>query len=352
MPPESPKPAPPGDPFAPIEESLTTADGVLLKGRFHRSPNGWKQQAVVVLMYQPGPGQSLQNMTHWDGAIRELNRAGFHVFCFDWRGHGKSTAIVDAELFWSNPITGPWNRKHVRGANQQPAKTTLSVGDILPRYFPAYVQDLAAVRFHLDGKNDTADINTSSIYLIGEGDTAALGFLWLTAEWVRPSQLRALGTGPRYKVVPMVPNAVVGRPAGQDVAGSIWLNASRPPAIQDSLLRGWSNHALSLRTENPMMFMFDEQDAQAKSESRMYYDRVLAAKGNKQLGIPPLEQTFLIEVKGMKPRASLLGQDLETEGTILKYLTARQGSRGYLPRFERRYAEPYLINLSHFGLNP
>ena len=50
------------------------------------------------------------------------------------------------------------------------------------RYLPVYVNDLAAVRLHLDQKNDNGDVNTSSIYLVGASETATLGMMWLAAE--------------------------------------------------------------------------------------------------------------------------------------------------------------------------
>ena len=82
-------------PARPVEEAFNTADGVRLKGLFHRSPGGDKQgDAVVVLLYPPGPDRDMLT-GGWDGLVGRLNAAGFHVFRFDWRGHGGSTDIVD-----------------------------------------------------------------------------------------------------------------------------------------------------------------------------------------------------------------------------------------------------------------
>ena len=168
----------------PVEEAFDTADGVRLKGLFHRSPGGHKQgDAVVVLLYPPGPDRDMRK-GNWDDLIGRLNDAGFHVFRFDWRGHGGSAEIADPvgdntrlAGFWTNAITGGWNRRHVRGYSRRPVKNDLRVKpDIdLARYLPVFVTDLAAARLHLDQKNDQGEVNTSSIYLVGAGDTAALG---------------------------------------------------------------------------------------------------------------------------------------------------------------------------------
>ena len=44
---------------------------------------------VIVLMYAPGPDRDMTK-GEWGGLAKELKKAGYHVFQFDWRGHGKS----------------------------------------------------------------------------------------------------------------------------------------------------------------------------------------------------------------------------------------------------------------------
>ena len=107
------------------------------------------------------------------------------------------------------------------------ASADLQVKEIKPWYFPVYVEDLAAVRAYLDQLNDHGDLNSSSIYIIGAEDTAALGFLWMAAEWNRPGIHPLLGMGQQYKVVP-TPGIINDPEGGRDVAGAIWLSASVP----------------------------------------------------------------------------------------------------------------------------
>src|SRR5688572_5275497 len=64
------------EPAKPVEEAFNTADGVRLKGLFHRSPGGDKQgDAVVVLLYPPGPDRDMLTGS-WDGLVGRLNAAG------------------------------------------------------------------------------------------------------------------------------------------------------------------------------------------------------------------------------------------------------------------------------------
>ena len=91
------------------------------------------------------------------------------------------------------------------------------------------------------------------------------------------------------------------------------------------------------------------------TESKFFFDQVLVAKGNKTIGIKPLDKTFLTELKGTNLKGvALLGNDgqLGTETTLIKYFEAQQKDRAAVVRRQRNYPGPYYINLAAFGLNP
>jgi hypothetical protein len=337
----------------PVEETFPTADGVRLKGLFHKSPKPATGNPVVILLYEPGVGNSMDKPGDWSGLTKTLSDKGFHVFRFDWRGHGKSKDITDPNEFWFNPVTGPWNKKYVRGWNKKPIKNDLDVKTDMVSgikgYTPIFVNDIAAARAHLDGKNDQNDLSTSSIYLIGAGDAAGLGLLWMTGEWVRPAIHPVFGNGAVYKFVP-TPGVVVDPEAGKDIAGAVWLTGTRPAAFQARVVSDWVKNQQKLRDNNPMLLMYGGDDPTAKASANYFFNEVLVAKGNKTLGIKALEQTFAEEVKGTKVRgAALLGNNaqLKTEDTIMKYLEARQKDRASVVRRERKYPGPYYFDLSN-----
>jgi pimeloyl-ACP methyl ester carboxylesterase len=347
----------------PEEEKFNTADGVRLFGVFHKADKPAPGNPVVILLYQPGAGNNLDKPGDWAGLTKTLNDKGFNVFRFDWRGHGKSKDIIDSDLFWNNPVTGAINRAYIRGSNKKPIKKDFDVKTDMQRtlanYIPVLVNDLAAARVHLDGKNDNNAINTSSIYLIGAGDAAGIGVLWMAAEWVRPAIHPLLGGGQVYKLAPTA-GIVVDPEAGQDIAGAVWLSGSRPPSIPEGTALNWSKSNLKLRDNNPMLFLFGSGDTTAKNQAHFYYDQVLVARGNKQIGVKPLEQTFLQEIKDQSGKpvslkgAALLGNDaqLGTETTIMKYFEARQNDRKSLVRRDRKYPGPYFIDLNYFRVTP
>jgi pimeloyl-ACP methyl ester carboxylesterase len=351
-------------PAKPVEEAFTTADGVRLKGLFHKSPRGDKQgDAVVVLLYPPGADRDMLK-GDWDGLVGRLNAEGFHVFRFDWRGHGGSFDITDPlgdntpfNGFWVNTITGRWNQRFVTGFNRKPVKNDIRVkADIKgPGYFPVYVNDLAAARLHLDRMNDRGRVNTSTIYLVGAGDTAALGMLWLAAEWARPAALAL--DAPPVRVVPSPAPGAAFVPAGADVAGAVWLSAARPAVVPEVAVKELVKAAPRLRDENPMLFVYGADDNTAKRESEFFFNKALVAGGDPALGIPPVNRTFLFPVAKTKLNGiNLLGQrlDPQPETKIVQYLTAAQklrGGGGPL-RQNRNYALPYHIDVTKYGIGP
>lgn len=335
----------------PEEESFTTADGVRLKGLFHKSAKGGQGDPVVVLMYAPGADRTMLKPGDWDGLAKELNKAGFHVFRFDWRGHGKSTDISDVQEFWQTGFTAGYNNRYIKGARSKPPKSTLNVKtDISPNYLPVYINDLAAVRMHLDQKNDQGNLNSSSIYLIGADEAATLGMMWMAAEWHRPAVHPQLPLGQQFKVVP-TPGIFVDPPAGADIAGAVWLSAARPSSIRTNIAEYWPKVSIKMRDNNPMLFLYGSKDQAAARDSKFFYDQMLVAKGNARLGVKALDQTFSTGVDTKLGGVNLLGKNAQigVEDTIMKYLEARQKDRVSLTRKERRYVGPYYVDLRLLG---
>jgi hypothetical protein len=351
-------PAQAQQPAAPVAETFVTADGVKLHGLFHRSPKPQAGNPVVLFLYPPGPANSMTKPGDWDGLATTLTKEGFHVFRFDWRGHGKSTDIVDTMLFWQNPYTGGWNNQLIKGANKKPVKNDLFVNkdftaQNLARYFPCFVNDLAAVRLHLDTKNDAGDLNSGSIYVIAANDAATLGMLWLTTEWVRPAIHPTLPGGIQYPAVP-TQGIVVNPEAGRDVAALITLSGSRHPSVAPGTAQGWVRNTLKMRENNPMLLLYGPEDKKSKAAAEFFYDDVLVAKGNMRIGVQPLPQTFLKPLDGAKALngVALLGNNatLKTEDTIVKYMAAIQKERAALVVKQRKYSAPYFVDLRYFGL--
>lgn len=359
-------------PPAPVAETFRTADGVELHGLFHATPKSPNSAPVVVYLYPPGPDKDMTK-GDWKELTAKLNDAGYHVFQFDWRGHGKSTTIRDKDKFWKNAYLNgnPGFNTYIKGGPpKMPIKNDLSIKDLgtnTGKYVPAYLNDLAAVRLYLDTKNDNKELNSSSIYIVGAGDAAGLGFAWLTAEWNRPAvmpNIQLLGIGATgYEFVPQPLRGQFDE-AGADYGAAVWLSATRPTAMPAPAVQKWvSNKQLGakMRENTPMLFLYAEKDVNAQgrnAQSDFFFNEVLIAdpKKAKALMLEVPDQTFLKDVKGAEKLQGLklLGNNanLKTEDTIIQYFAAIQKVRQKLPSKLRKYDTPYFIDVRYYDMKP
>ena len=117
----------------------------------------------------------------WKNLALSLQKAGYSVLMFDFRGHGDSTEIASPKDFWNAKA----NAANVRSKS----KDEIDVKDYIKQgsaYLPVLVNDIAAARAYLDRRNDNSkDCNTSSIIVIGADTGATLGAIWMNAEGYR-----------------------------------------------------------------------------------------------------------------------------------------------------------------------
>jgi len=377
-------------------EPFLTADGVELQGRFHRATAAAKGP-IVVLLYPPGGERTMDNQSgEWKALTKRLNEAGYHVFRFDWRGHGKSQTIREPDRFWDltgtkNQWTGALNHKYIKdtpGAKtKKPFKRDLSVKDISlmkdnpsnSLYMPVLAEDLAAVRLHLDKKNDDSEkgVSSSSIYVIAAGDAVALAMLWVRTEWDRPAVVPKPNHYVGFNVTDYtyVPQALAGTEyerAGESIAGAIWLSPSLPRTIPPRAVENWIASAPRMRDGNPMMFIWGENDRDSKNLSKILFDKALVGdeKAAKTAGLkilPPLDEASA-KASGSKetkrsgyevPKTALKGGDLlgddaqrGTETRIIDKLNDMERERGKRPRRTTGFETRYFINLGHYGVLP
>lgn len=355
----------------PEEETFLTADGMQLHGLFHKSAKSPGNDPVVILLYPPGKDNDMTK-GDWGGLANRLTTSGFNVFRFDWRGHGKSTEIKNVEKFWGNPFTGPWNKRYI-STGKKSVKDALFVKDLgqngqnLNAYMPVFLTDLAAVRAHLDSKNDGGDVNTSSIYIIGAEQAAGLGFAWLATEWNRPAfcptNINQLLGAPGYSYVPQpILNKDI-ETGGSDFSGVVWLTASRPASISETMIKSFVTglmpngatmpFAPKIRDNNPMLFMYGANDKKGEKDAAFFHKVALAAHGGGSLAPLQLADKLMFPVKN---GASLTGvkllgnaDQLGTETTIMNFLDKIQKDRKQITRKPRNYTGPCYIKLELFG---
>jgi pimeloyl-ACP methyl ester carboxylesterase len=133
----------------------------------------------------------------WVGLAGELQRAGYAVLGFDFRGHGQSTAVNAA--FWKQAL----NRVGIRGGTAKRPGQTIFFNAFQRNYYTALANDIAAAKAFLDQKAQTGECNSANLVLIGAKEGAALGALWMNAEYHRfqVNRVGVLDTTPQGKYI-------------------------------------------------------------------------------------------------------------------------------------------------------
>lgn len=353
----------------PVEETFQTVDGVKLRGVYYDAvaPEGGPAKAPVIMMlhaFNQNPDEAV-----WDDTAKLMAAQGYHVFRFDFRGHGKSKDIVGRD-FW-NPLAPwyPFNKAYIKGSDKAVTKVTIDVKEFNPRYYGMLVNDIAAARIHLDKKNDAGQLNSSSIYLMAAGDAVNLGMLFAASEWKRErkrpnADLINLIVSPRRDLF------IGFDPAGPDIRGAIWLGPTPAPSPSTTIdyndIKRWvmSDYALDLRMETQMLFLYGKSDDRAKTLTHQLYDNVLKIldprdpknKDRKLSGgpfgksLPNPDQSFKQPIDGRLNGAKMLGTNAGTEKFISTFINRVEEDRKNRERTpNRNWDKPLYIDVGPTG---
>src|SRR5262249_44912517 len=97
------------------EVQFSTIDEVQLWGMYYPSARG-KKAPIVLLLHKVGRSSSLDN---WPALAQDLQKAGYAVLRFDFRGHGNSNTVQPG--FWQDKA----NQKLVKGFDPDKPKETI-----------------------------------------------------------------------------------------------------------------------------------------------------------------------------------------------------------------------------------
>ncbi len=319
--------------------TFDSADGVELQGTFYKSVKGGTS-ASVILLHSLGVDP---NNGDWSGLAQTLAGKGFNVLRFDFRGHGNSFK-VDTRVFW-DPYYG--NNKMLSDlARKKPIPDKIDKKDILKSksYSSWFVNDIMAARVALDRMNDTGKTNSGSVYLIGSTDAAALGMMFVTAEWTRPQVL------PQALNLPTLPPDRFLVPggadmAGKDIAGCVWLSPSFTNDINTRTMQAWVKAYSEMRDKNPMYCLYGAEDRRGKIISGNIINDVLIAKPSNPRTLNALPYTTAEAIEKTKNiGVDLLGKSLGTETKIVNYLEALEKDRkNVIATANRNYTKPPFV---------
>jgi hypothetical protein len=199
---------------------IDTVDEVNLHGFFY--PGKGKRPACAILLNDLGEGHSLSD---WNDLIPELQRLGMAVLTFDFRGGGDSTGVDPG--FWNAPV----NRLLVHGYRQGKPPDHVSRADFKSAYYPVLANDVAAARHFLDVRNDAGECNSARLVLIGAGEGATVGALWLASECFR------------FRTLDTKPERLNKDPEGPQTVAAVWLSLSPTLAKRPVPVTDWLRHA-------------------------------------------------------------------------------------------------------------
>ena len=300
-----------------------SADGVELRGTFYPAP---KAKAPAILMLHRYGG----NREGWEKLAEELQKKGFAVLTFDFRGHGESTKVTAD--FWKIPA----NANHIRGGNKADKKV-IRQSEFRTDYLPMLVNDIVAAKRYLDKQNDAGLCNSSNLILIGAEEGAALGCLWIDEEWDRRPQIQ--GTFNRLIYDPQ------GKPFGEDVAAAIWIS---PAAGLNRISAGtWLRHRPEIREKTPMLFYASLGDPAGVAAANRLFDDL------KRHNKAPELSFARTDVKAGKARGvELVNKEAKVPGEIAQYLEKiidKKGVNAWKMREPEKGLFTKLVELSNYG---
>jgi pimeloyl-ACP methyl ester carboxylesterase len=294
-----------------------TVDGVTIKGNFYPGENN--NAPTVMLLHNVNENRKKKN---WNNLAVELQKRGYAVLTFDFRGHGESTS-VEPDVFWTKQhalnYLVPGSREKAQSIDNKFGKG----------YLPALVNDIAAAKAFLDKKNDAKEnCNSSRLILIGAETGATLGALWLKSEWQRyPAQLNPLGkplVGPFGRLL-----ADIRKPAeGSAVINCVWLSISptlggRQVSLENLLYKAARDKA------TPMAFMYSKEDTNGKTVAKNLENKLVVQvkQGGKLVPDTKYRFTGAVPVDSGKLKGQELLQQKTIQG-IVDYLDEAAKDRG------------------------
>lgn len=280
--------------------NITTVDGVNLVGTFF--PGRGASAPAVLMLHSLGESSKKEG---WVSLAEKLQSKGYAVLTFDFRGHGASKD-VNSQEFWKQPF----NRSNVKGSG----KETIEFRDFSTVYQPALVNDIAAAKAYLDGKNDDKECNSSSLIVIGSETGATLGALWMRSEWYRCRVKQDAFTGNP------IPSA---QPEGGDIICGIWLTISPTLGsyrvnLPTLLMKPGKEKAV------PLLFLHGEEDKVSQKIAKNLERSLVTYKGKDADGNPKREEkyryTAAVGLRSKLKGVSLLQKSLATDAHIIDYL--------------------------------
>jgi hypothetical protein len=224
------------------------------------------------------------------------------VLSFDFRGFGNSKSVARSIWTHRHNLALPGARK---ARTDPPA--FIDQKDFPVNYYPHLVNDVVAAKGFLDQENDNGQLNSSSVVVVGAGQGATVGALWMATQ----CQLKR-NNNPN----PFLPAVILAdKPESEDIAAGVWLSISPSLAGRNMPVHTWLAEA-GARNNIPLVFLYGKKDEKGAEYAGKLLDYI------KKSTRDDLKQTGQNAIDGTELTGSaLLNKALSTEEWIhTKYI--------------------------------
>jgi pimeloyl-ACP methyl ester carboxylesterase len=290
---------------------IETADKLRLSAHWYRSPLGKSSDSVMILH---GYGSSSLDKPEWAALATQLKEKGFSTLVVDLRGHGKSTTnrtIGDAKIF-SDSNLFPFNRMAGVKVSVPSSIKGLNYKQFTPGYFAHLINDIAAVRFFFDIRNDSGECNSGRIHIIAERDMGSLALGWITSEFKRN------GVYPATSVDNPPPLR-----AGTDIVSATFVSMRDNSSAKAIWAKNFTDADIftPIKEKISMLFVNAADDKTAEGIRMAFYQMWKIKSGSKD---DPNLNKFSIQV-AQAPKLTgvdLLSEKFDAAGAVVKFLAS------------------------------
>jgi len=301
--------------------TFKTFDGVELAGTLYPN-NGGKRDAVVLLIpnFDLRKGGGIQQ-DGWSDLAKGLQADGYTVLGFDFRGFGDSKTI-DPLVFWN--LTNKHNNYVKKRVVAGKLSDKIDHKDFQAHYAQYFVNDIAAAKAFLDRENDRKTCNTSNLIVVGAGQGATLGAMWVANECRRRKDKNPI---PVPGAVPML-----GDPESKNIAATVWLSITPNVGGRVMPLQRWILEA-GKTNKIPMAFVHGKNDATSGNIAVSLNKAIKGAGKNKDFELTGVKEVPDTKLSGHQ----LLNRGLGLQAWMTKtYLGPVMEKRGVKEWAERK----------------
>lgn len=227
-----------------------TADGVSLVGDFYPPGKGKGERGpCVILLHAVGPGRTSASRVDFGRLPQLLQREGFAVVAFDFRGHGESKTIDPVRYYDIYPPARPQpNQAAANKIDSREFRTNLELA--------LMANDLTAIKVWLNKQNNLRRCNAHNVALVTVEQSGILGMIFAVNEHRDSNRLLEF-TGSRV--------GAESRFEGDDLVGLVLLSTTDRlggERIDPTLLQTWLQFTYARRLQ--LLALYGDEDAVAK----------------------------------------------------------------------------------------